>query len=164
MAVARATSPFMPQNWPSFLPKKRNQVLLPAEWEGQTQVSANDFMEKFSLCFEKKWMFPVRKNKKGLSWPCRLWELIGEHGSATMKLIKCTWLFCKYNCTAMSQSTYLSCNYTVFSTHLSPSSSQKGIYIHTHCLSFIGHVLCKAFKKDSRLILTQNLSGNEWGS
>lgn len=126
--------------------EKKSSAFASTEWEGQTQVSANDFMEKFSLYFEKKWMFPARKNKKGLSWPCRLWKLIGVHRSATMKLIKCTWLFCKYNGTAMSQSTYLSCNYTVFSTHSSPISSQKGIYIH--CLSFIGHVLCKAFKKD----------------
>lgn len=97
-------------------------------------------------------MFPVRKKKKGLTWPCRLWVLIGEHGSATIKWIKGNWFFCKYNCTAMSQSTYLSCNYIVFSTHSSQSSLQKGIYIQTHCLSFISHVLCKAFKKDSQLI------------
>lgn len=156
--------PLHAPNWPSFLPKKRNQLLLPAEWEGQTQVSANGFMEKFSLCFWKKWMFPVKKNKKGLSWPCRLRVLIGEHGSATIKWIKCNWFFCKYNCTAVSQSTYLSCNYTVFSTLSSHSSLQKGIYTHTCCLSFIGHVLHKAFKKDSELIFIQNVSGNEWGS
>lgn len=65
--------PLHAPNWPSFLPKKRNQMLLPVQSKKAKHKYQKRLYGKSQSMFLKEMnMFPVRKNKKGLTWPCML--------------------------------------------------------------------------------------------
>lgn len=85
MAVARATSPFMPQIGQASCQRKEIECFCQLKSEKAKHKCQQMILWKIQSMFLKEMNVSVRKNKKGSSWPCRLGALIGEHGSVTIK-------------------------------------------------------------------------------
>lgn len=144
MAVARATSPFMPQI--GLASCQRNQMLLPVQSEKAKHKYHQMILWKSSVCvFKRSKYVSCQKEQERLN--LALHAVTANQGTQiSYNIMNKVCFFCKYNCTAMSESSYLSCNYVVFSAHLSQSSIKVRMYIHTHCL----HRPCtiQGFQKD----------------